>query len=230
MLAEIEDKIADIIREKITGIPPENVFINAKPAKPPAIVISNLKFKFKNSDLSENFDEGKIEFEENFDSDGVKKTFKLQERPFRNSVSVESPPGTVLTEQSDYTINYDEPSIDLRKAPGKGKRNLVVRYASQKNVMTVKSVKVKALYTIDIFGSDRPGTDTLTEKVMTALLTAEDQLLTDGIEIKPVGGMSLPDESGKTMKMQLKYVAEKEIRVKQIVGPIERIEIRKKKF
>jgi hypothetical protein len=32
------------------------------------------------------------------------------------------------------------------------------------------------------------------------------------------------------MKMQLKYVAEKEIHVRQIIGPIERIEIKKKNF
>jgi hypothetical protein len=173
MLAEIEDKIADIIREKIADVPRENVFINTKPTKPPAIVISNLKFKFKNSDLSENFDEGKIEFEENFDSDGEKKTFKLQEKPFRNSVSVESPPGVILAQQSDYTVNCDEPSIEFHKAPGKGKRNLIVKYASQKNIMTVKSIKVKALYAIDIFGSDWPKTEALTDKVVTALLTAE---------------------------------------------------------
>jgi hypothetical protein len=228
MLAEIEDKIADIIREKIADIPRENVVINTKPTKPPAIVISNLKFKFKNSDLSENFDEGKIEFEENFDSDGVKKSYKLQERPFRKSVSVESPPGVVLAQPSDYTVNYDEPSIDFRKAPGKGKRNLIVRYASQKNVMTVKSIKVKALYAVDILGSDRMGADSLAEKVVTALSVAEDQLLKEGFEVKPVGGTTLLDEGGKTSKIQLKYVVEKEIRVKQIVGPIERIEISSK--
>ena len=228
MLTEIEERIASIIREKIPDVPPENVVINAKPSKPPSIVISNLKFKFKDADLSENVDEGKIEFEENFDGDGVKKTFKLQEKPLRKSVCVESPPGVVLTEKTDYTINSDEVAIDFRKAPGKGKRNILVKYASQKNVMTLKNIKVKALYAIDLYGSDRIATDSLTEKVMTALLTAEDQLLTEEIEIKPLGGMSLPDESGRTTKIQLKYIVEKEIRVKQMVGPIERIEIKSK--
>jgi hypothetical protein len=228
MLAEIEDKIANIIREKLADVPPENIVINAKPSKPPSIVLSNLKFKFEDSDLSENIDEGKIEFEENFDSDGVKKIFRLQEKPLKKSVSVESPPNVALTEQRDYTVNYDEISIDLKKAPGKGKKNIIVRYASEKNVMTLKNIKVKALYAIDLFGSDRTATDSLAEKVVTALLTAEDQLLADGIEIKPLGGTTLSDESGKTAKTQLKYVLEKEIRVKQIVGPIQRIEIKSK--
>jgi len=228
MLAEIEDKIANIIREKLADIPPENVVINAKPTKPPSIVLSNLKFKFEDSDISENVDEGKIEIEENFDSDGFKKSFKLQERPLKKSVSVESPPSVVLTEQSDYTVNYDEVSIDLKKAPGKGKRNIIVRYASA-HVMTLKSIKVKALYAIDLLGADRVEADSLAEKVVTALLTAEDQLLVEGIEIKPVGGMTSLDESGKTAKMQLKYTVEKEMRVKQVVGPIQRIEIKSKK-
>lgn len=228
MLAEIEDKIASLIREKLVDIPPENIIVNGKAAKPPSIVISNLKFKFKDSDLSENVDEGKIEFEENFDSDGVKKKFNLQEKPLKKSICVESPPGVVLAEKTDYTVNCDEPSIDFRKAPGKGKRNIIVKYDSEKNVMTLKSIKVKALYAIDLFGSDRIDTDSLTEKVVTALLTAEDKLFAEGIEIKPIGGMTLHDESSKTGKMQLRYIVEKEIRVKQIVGPIERIEIRSK--
>jgi hypothetical protein len=228
MLAEIEDKIADIIREKIADIPRENVVINAKPAKPPAIVISNLKFKFKNSDLSESFDEGKIEFVENFDSDGVKKSFKLQERPLKKSVSVESPPSVFLTEPSDYTVNYEEIAVDLREAPAKGKRNIVVKYASEQNVMTLKSVKIKALYAIDLLGSDRAATDSLAEKVVTALLTAEDQLLAEGIEIKLIGGMTLSEESMKAAKTQLKYTVEKEMLVKQIVVPISLIEIKGK--
>jgi len=227
MLAEIEDKIASIIREKLADIPRENVVINAKPTKPPSIVLSNLKFKFKDSDISENVDEGKIGNEENFDSDGSKKSFKLQEKPLKKSVSVESPPGVVLTEESDYTVSYDKASIDLKKAPEKGKKNIVVRYASA-HVMTLRSIKVKALYAIDLLGADRMEADSLAEKVVTALLTSEDQLLTEGIEIKPVGGMTSSDEGGKTVKIQLKYTMEKEIRAKQIVGPIERIEIKSK--
>jgi len=229
MLAEIEDRIASIIREKLADIPPEHVVINAKPTKPPSIVLSNLRFKFKDSDISGNVDEGKIEIEENFDSDGLKKSFKLQEKPLKKSVSVESPPGVVLTEQSDYTINYDEVSIVLKKAPGKGKRNIVVRYASA-HVMTLRSIKVKALYAIDLLGADRVEADSLAEKVIMALLTSEDQLLAEGIEIKPVGGMTSSDEGGKTVKIQLKYTMEKEIRAKEIVGPMERIEIKSRNF
>jgi hypothetical protein len=230
MLAEIEDKIADIIREKIADIPRENVAINAKPNKLPSVVISCLKFKFRGSDLSENFDEGKIEFEENFDSDGVKKSFALQEKPLKKSVSVESPSNVILTEKNDYTINYDKVSIDLKKAPPKGKRSVIIRYASEKNVMTLKSIKLKAQYVIDISETDRVQADILAEKVVTALLIAQDQLLTDGIELKLVGGMTLSGESGKTAKIQLKFIAEKEIRVKKIVGPIERIEIKGRNF
>jgi hypothetical protein len=75
MLAEIEDKIADSIREKIADVPLENVAINVKPNRLPAVVLSCLKFKFGNSDLSENFDEGKIEFEEHFKRNRLRKAF-----------------------------------------------------------------------------------------------------------------------------------------------------------
>ncbi len=226
MLAEIEDKLATIIRQKLTDIPPGNIVINEKPTKPPSITISNLKFKFKKSELSENFDEGKIQFEEKFDGDGVKKSFKLQERPLNKSLCVESPLGEALSQKTDYLVNSEEISIDFKKAPVRGKSNVCVRYESAKNVMTLRTIKVKALYAIDIFGVDLNQADSIGERIVTSLLTAEDGLLADGLEIKPIGGIVLLDDIGKTAKIRLQYVIEKEMQVKEVVGPIEQIEIK----
>jgi hypothetical protein len=224
MLAEIEDRLSKILQEKLVEVPEENIGVEIKPGKPPAVIISNLKFKFKNAALAENIDEGKIDLEERFNSDGVKTSYKLKEKPLKKSVRVESPPGTLLTEKDDYAINYDEGSIEFRKAPQKGKNNILVKYNSQKAVMMLKSLKVKALYSIDILGADRTEVDSLAEKVVKALMTVEDQLLAEGIELKSVGGVFAAEE-GKTRRAQLRYSVEKEMRVEQIVGPIEKIEI-----
>lgn len=228
MLVEIEEEIANIIKETITDFPHQNIFVNTKPTTNPSITLINLKFKFNHSELSEDFDEGRTELEENFDSDGLKKSFKVQEKPLRNSVSVEAPPNVLLNE-NDYTVNYDGPTIDFRKAPAKGKQIIVIRYLSPKNIMTLKSLKLKALYQIDVAGKDRAETDSLTEKVITTLLTAETQLLAKGIGIQPVGGITLSCEKENIAIIQLRYIFEKEMQVKQAVGVMESIEIKSKK-
>ena len=228
MLTEIEDRLVKILQEKVVEIPGENIAINTKPDKLPAVIISNLDFKFENAGLAENIDEGKIELEERFNSDGVKTSYKLQEKPLKNSVHVESPPGTLLTEKDDYVINHEEGSIGFRTAPPKGKNNIFVKYLSQRSVMTLKGLKVKALYSIDVWGADRVEADSIAEKVVKALLTVEDELLAEGVESKPVEGMVLVEEEGKARKIRLKYMFERELRVEKLVGPIEKIEITSK--
>jgi hypothetical protein len=96
--------------------------------------------------------------------------------------------------------------------------------------MTLKSLKVKALYSIEAWGSDRAEADSLAEKVLKALLTVEDDLLAEGIESKPVEGTVLVEEKGKIGKIQLKYMFERELRVEKPIELIEKIEITRKNF
>jgi len=230
VLTEIEDKLVKILQERVKEMPRENIVFNIEPSKLPAVTISNLGFKFENLDLAENIDRGRIELKESFNSDGVQTSYKLKEKPLQDSVHVECPPGTSLTEKKDFTINYDEGSIEFSKALPKGKNNVFVKYLSRGSVMTLKGLKVKALYSIDVLGADRVETDSIAENVIKALLTGEDELAADGIESKPVKGMVLIKEDGKTRKIRLKYMFEKGLRVEKIVGPIEKIEITSKNF
>jgi hypothetical protein len=226
MLADIEDKLIELLQEKIEGIPKENIAADAKPSKPPAIRISSLKFKFKNADMAENADAGKVDLRENFSSDGTKTSYILKEKPLKDSVQVETPPGTLLTEK-DFTVNYKDGSINFRKAPAKGKNNILVNYNSQKRVITLKTIKLKALFAFDVFGKDKNQSDSLAEKLVKTLLAVEDQLVAEGIEMRPLGGASSTEENGN-QKIRLRYLVEKEMRVEQIVGPIEKIEITRK--
>ena len=225
MLAEIEENLVKVLREKLVEVPKESIVVDAKPSKLPAVVISNLEFKFDNKTLAENLDQGSIEIDETLISDGVKTSYKLQEKPLKKSVRVEFPLGTVLAEKN-YTLNYVEGMIEFRKAPARGK--IFVRYNSQKRVMTLKSLKVKALYTVDVLSGNRVEADSVAEKVVKALLTVESHSLGEGVEIKPIEGITSTEEEGKTVKVQLKYIVETEIRVEQVVGPMERIEITSK--
>lgn len=229
MLAEIEARLVEILRGRVKEIPEENIVLNAEPTKLPAVAISNMGFEFENLGLAENIDEGRIELEEGFDSDGIQTSYKLKEKPMQNSVQVECPPGTPLTERKDFVLNYDEGSIGFRKAPPKSKNSIFAKYLSQKSTVTVKGLKVKATYSIDLWSADRVQVDSVAENVVKALLTVEDELASEGIELRPVGGETLLEKEGKkTAGIRLKYVFEKELRVKEIVPPIDKIEITSK--
>lgn len=228
MLTEIEDRLVKILQERVKEIPKGNIFLNTEPTKLPAAAISNLGFEFENLGLAENIDEGRIELEERFNSDGAQTSYKLKERPLEGSVRVESPPGISLAEKKDFVVGYDEGSIDFRKAPPKSKKRIFVKYLSQKSTVTLKGLKVKATYSIDISDVDRVKADSIAEKVVKALLMVEDELAEEGIELKPVGGETLWDQGAKTGGVRLKYEFERELRVKELVAPIERIEITSK--
>jgi hypothetical protein len=228
MLTEIEDRLVKILQERVEVIPKDNIVVNMEPAKSPAVAISNLNFEFENMGLVENIDEGHIKLEEWFSSDGVQKSYKLKETPLQNNVRVDCPPGTSLTERKDFDVNYSECSIELSKAPPKGKNKLFVKYMAKKKIMTVKGLKVKGTYAIDVLHADRDKADSLAEKVVKALLLAEDELAAEGIELKPVGGEILREQGKKTEKIRLKYSFELELRVKKIIPPIEEIRITRK--
>lgn len=230
MLAEIEDKLVKILQEGVKEIPSENILLNVEPTKFPAVAITNMGFEFENLGLSENIDEGSLELEEIFSSDGVKTSYKLKENPLKDSIRIECPPGTSLAENKDFTVNYDEGSIGFRKAPAKGKDNISAKYLSKKRTLTMKSLKVKATYSIDVWSADRVEVDSVAEKVVKALLTVEDELATEGFELRPIGGEIMREQKGeKTERVRLKYMFERELHVKKLVPPIEKIEITKKK-
>jgi hypothetical protein len=228
MLAEIEDRLVKILQERVKEIPKDNIVLNMEPVKSPAVAISNLNFEFENMGLVENIDEGNIKLEDWFSSDGVQKSYKLKERPLQDTVRVDCPPGTSLAERKDFDVNYGEGLIDFSKAPPKGKNKLFVKYLSHKKTMTVKGLRIKGTYVIDVLHDDRPKVDALAEKVVKALLLVEDELVAEGIELKPVGGETLREQGKKTEKIRLKYSFEKELRVKKIIPPIEKISITRK--
>jgi len=229
MLTEIEDRLVKILQEKVKEIPKDNIVLNTEPAKLPAVAISNLGFEFESLGLAENVDEGRIKLDERFSSDGVQTSYKLKEKPLQGSVQVECPPGNSLAEKKDFAVKYSEGSIDFSTAPPKGKKRIFVKYLSHKSAVTVKGLKLKATYSIDVWGTGRVEVDSIAEGVVKALLMVEDDLAAEGVELRPVGGETLPEQGGeKTERVQLKYVFERDLRVKKLVPPIEKIEITKK--
>jgi hypothetical protein len=227
MFSEIEENLAKVLREKLVDLPEENVRVDGEPSQLPAVIISKLEFEFDSNSMAENLDQGNLQIDEALDSDGVKTSFKLQEKPRQKSFSVESPPGTLLSEK-DYTINFADGTISFRKAPPKGKGKIIVRYNSQRRMITLKSLKIKATYAVNVVAGNRKEADSIAEQIVKSLLTVDNQSLGEGVEIKPIGGFASSEDGGKKVKVQLKYAIETEIRVEQVIGPMEKIEITSK--
>jgi hypothetical protein len=224
MLTEIENRLIKTLQENITSLPPENIATKPIPNHLPTIIISNIKFKFGNAGLVENSEQQKSPIEQKFNSSGSKKTCRLSEKPLRKSVIVEYPPGIPLLEKVDYIINYEDSLVTILKALDKAKGDILVRYFSRKSIMTLKVVKLKALYSIEVFAKEHSEADTIAEGVVKSLLNAEDEILSEGIHIRPVRGAFVSDDE-KGSRIQLQYVIEKEMCTEQVAEPIERIEI-----
>jgi hypothetical protein len=223
MLTEIEDKLVRILTEKIQEVQKENIVINEKPSKLPALVISSMAFKFKSAGLVENVDEGNVEVDERFSGDGNRKSFRLEEKPLKGTVRVQNLM-QASSEDDGYSVNYEGASLDFRRPPSKGRSNIIVKYMPEKRVVTLKTLKVRALYSVEVWSLDRVEADSIAEKVVKTLLTAEDEFMTQNIRLKPIEGLILQEED-KVTKVQLKYHVERELRIEQVVGPMQRIEI-----
>ena len=228
MLVEIEDRLVKILQEKVNEIPKANILVNTEPATAPAVAIFNYNFTFEKMGLVENIDEGNIKMEELFSSDGVKTSYSLKDKPLQDTVQVTCPPEISLQERKDFAVDYAKAMIEFSDTPPKGKNNLLIKYLSHKKIMTVKGLKIKGTYAIDVIHTDRAKVDSLAENVVKALLLVEDELASEGIELKPVGGEMLREQGKKTEKIRLNYAFEKEMHVKSIIPTITEITISRK--
>jgi hypothetical protein len=227
MLTEIEDRIIKVLQQSLEQLPPENITAKSASGKLPSLTISNLKFKFMNAGVAENLEQEKTKLTEYFSGNASTKVYKLKETPLRRSVTAKSPPEKVLAEKDQYVVNYEGGSVIFLEAPDKGKNNILIEYTSRKSIMTLKTIRLKALYQIEVAGKERSETDALAESVVKALLNAESEFLSNGIEIKPVSGIQLSEQE-KVGSIQLKYIFERELRTETTVEPMEQIQISQK--
>jgi len=225
MLTEIEERIVKVLRERLEAIPPENILLESKPSKKPAVTISNVSFKLEKSGISETQDLSKVEMEERFPVDGVQTTYPLKQKPLKEGLRVECPLGTTLVENVDYSVNLDKGSIIFPTPPLKGTKRILVKYYSQ-NALTVKSLKVTARYRIEAWGKDRGETDAVAEKVVKALLSVDDELALEGINVTPVMGRTVVEQQGeRENRIRLLYVFERELRSEKPVPVMKKVEL-----
>jgi hypothetical protein len=229
MLTEIEEILLKSLREGLPNIPKERISSNNNPKTSPLIALNNLRFKFENADLMENSEQKKAPLRQIFkwQPGDAGKTIKLNEKPLRKSVIVECPEGKSLEEKTDYVVNYENGIVIILKILGKTPMDVLVKYLSRKSILILKTLKLKALYSIDVKANDNTSVDTLAEDVIKVLLNAEEEICSQGLEIKPLRGIKIRGNE-ENQNIQLQYIISKEIRTERISEPIERITITKK--
>jgi len=193
---------------------------------PPAVILSNIDFKFENLRLANDEFESNIESEERINGNGIETRYKLKLKPIqiknKPSVRVEYPIGRFLTIEKDFTVDCTKEYISFHFAPDSKVGTLIVHYFIANKIKTLKRLKINALYSINIICTERSQSDSLAERVVKALLLSEEQFLDQGVKIEPIGG-SLIEENGKNFTVQLKYTIEKEMSLEQTVQPIDQI-------
>jgi hypothetical protein len=219
MLAEIEKAVMEMLKENLK---PVHVRVNSekKDFEDKQVILTNIKFKFKKSDFS---DDQQEPVREEFSGDSKKRAFVLASPPFRRSLTVEYPIHSVLSEKKDFTIDYDKPSPTLTfvKAPEEGENNILVKYQSS---LTLKTIGFKALYSIDVIAKNRSQADELSEEVVKTILTNEDILLKAGIETTAVGGSIQDNTDGHTI-VRLRYIFGQDLRTQKAVKAMGKIGI-----
>ena len=227
MLRELEEEIFKILDAALVELPKGGVVLGLKPSKVPGLAISNAGFEFESSGLAEELGQPKLGTVQMFSGNGSQTSFKLKEKPLSKTVRVQYPPGTALVEGKEFTADYGEGTLSFRSPPKKDKNNILVEYVSRNAVITLKTLKMKATYLIDVWGPSRTDADALAEKAVKALLLAQGELAARGIELKVVAG-SVDEEEAKATKIRLRCALERELRLETVVGLIEKVEISSK--
>jgi len=225
MLDELEKALLAVLGENLKGLPKGNVVVGARPAKIPGVAIKSLGFEFGSEGLGEEVEGERPVSEEILSGDGSGRNFQLKGIPLKGSLLIEHPPGQRLKEGEDYWADYDKGEIAFSSPPQKGKNNISVRYTGRKTRVTLKTIKLRANYAIDVYASDLSGADSLAEKVVMSLLSSEDSLVARGIEIHPLGGEVGPETKEGSAVLRLKYLLERELRLEREVDLISRIEL-----
>lgn len=166
--------------------------------------------------------------QESFVCDGKTTSFKLQGKPERPLVSVETPPKVPRTEPEDYRMDYSKGILTFRTPPEKGKENLVVRYYSASKAGSVKSVRMNVNYYVEVWAKDELERDRLTVEVIKALAMSQEDFATKGLHVKPVQGRNLEGRDGIFAK-RLMYSVEANLKVKIPAARIERVEVKQTK-
>ena len=156
---------------------------------------------------------------EKLDGTGTQKTFKLKAQPLRPVERIEHPPGTLLTENRDYTVDYEKGLIEFVKPPEKGKENIIVYYYDRNKTFKVTFLPIDAYFKIHVYSPEK--CDELALKTIGALYLNAEKIEKEDSLLKILGFK----KAGKGYKVIYLKIENIRIPFKQKTGVMEKIEI-----
>jgi hypothetical protein len=227
MIREVEEAILESLKKGFSEhIPPENI-ISGEPdfSKTKSISLTNTGFTIEELGIGGSGGVKKEEIMDKFDSDGIKKDFKLTQKPLHPLMNVESPAGTKKKELDDYTINYAGGLVSFRSPPEKGKDNVQIKYYIARAVGETRNIKFILTFSLAVWANDPNEKNNITLEVVKVFYRERSNLAKRGIsEIRLIKGYST--DAGETKKViRVDYQVESTIHIEMPLPPIEKIEI-----
>ncbi len=227
MLVEIEEKLIELLQQQVKDLPKGSIAAGRRAEKPPCIALNNKKFTLEKTDVAENVDKVAVDVEERFSYIATEKAIRLKNKPMPGTVSIALQSGISLKENEDYTVGYGSGVVSFAEKAEQADIKGVVKYTTE-STSSVKTLRLKAKYIIDIAGKTREEAESIAEMAVKALLDIDDVLLSEGIVVTPLSGRILSSEKEESGLVQLAYQLEREIKVMKPVTLMQRVEVRQK--
>ncbi|HRR54943.1 MAG TPA: hypothetical protein P5290_06330 [Candidatus Methanomethylicus sp.] len=225
MLAEIEEKLIGLLKGKMQGMPEGSISAGGKAAKPPYVLLGNRSFTFERVGIAESVDRAVVDVEEQIScNEGA---CRLRNRPLPGTVIIEAPPGTPLKENQDFTVGYGDGAVSFAGAAGSGRLKGRAKYSTE-GTSSVKSLRLKAIYIVEVAGRSGEETDAMAGRAVEALMDIDDALQSEGLTITPLRGRTVSGEKEGYVRIQLAYMLEKEMKVTKPVSVMKRVEVKQK--
>jgi hypothetical protein len=234
MITEVHNSLLQVLRGGLKeSISSENIVIGEiSEKKSPSIAISNTEFQFVELSIGGSTQVKMERVEEKFSLDGEQKEFIIHQEPLKVGVTVESPKGTIYTESTDFTVDYERKTIRFFTPPQNPEKTLLISYSIKRGAAEIKNLKFILTYLLAVCDKTLTKRDDLVLAIIKTLHQQRKFLFSHGVdEITLIGGHSLndPSENG-IFTTWLEYQIEATVRIEIPVPPMEKIEIGERKI
>jgi hypothetical protein len=233
------EELVKVLKDGLMGaVPSENFIVNksvpddaGKLGRLPFVAVYDSGFKVEEPGVGLGVGESNKVKREIFSGDGKKKVFRLNDKPLRSLINVESPIGSPLREPDEVRTDYSSSSIIFRIPPLEGTNNVSVTYTTATSAGEVRGLRLKITYNIDMWAKDPIECNSLTIEGLKIILLSKEKLVANGIHITPIEGINIietdmPHMPDGAIGKRLVYVADVDIKAEMKIPLIEKIELR----
>ncbi len=231
MFRTIDLALIDIIKKNLSSkIPSDNITVGTFSSEFPSVSLLLSEFTLEEGGIGGSTHTKYEQISEIFDSDGKSTEFHLKEQPLRPLISLECPPGFVISEPDEYTTDYTAGIITIRKPPEKKKDALVAIYNRARSVGVVIALQIKARYLISVRSKDPEERNLIIREIITAFLLNNEVLEKQGITlVQFIEGYTKSDVEGNQLsEIILEYQVHSTLAIEIPGAPMDRMIIQQR--